>query len=257
MKNQPISNRFRYALAGIKASIRTERSFRAHIIVAVFVVAVLLVTRPAPFWWAALLLAVGVMMVAELVNTAVEKLVDHLHPDQHEIIGTVKDTPAGAVLVACTAGALVFVAFCGRNCVNRRHKSLTFCGNILRYNPEPLSLDERYMAKEPITTPNLLNAGDSTTHIPPETAASTQHYVLPEIDATGLPTGEGRWNAMVQRAEAKAGRPLGISREDLERAKRQTLASEGNPPEQSRKPLPPSLLAWSNMTIVLPNALGR
>jgi diacylglycerol kinase (ATP) len=111
MKNQSIWKRFGYALQGIQASIRTERSFRAHIAVAVFVVAVLLVTRPAPLWWGLMLLTTSVMMAVELVNTAVEKLVDFIHPGQHEVIGVVKDTLAGAVLVVCTAGVFVFAAF--------------------------------------------------------------------------------------------------------------------------------------------------
>lgn len=111
MKNQPIWKRSVYALQGLKATIRSERSFRAHLMSAAFVIVVLLATRPAPVWWALLLLATGLMMVAELINTAVEKLVDFIHPGQHEVIGVVKDTLAAAVFVSCTAGGLVFLAF--------------------------------------------------------------------------------------------------------------------------------------------------
>jgi undecaprenol kinase len=46
-----------------------------------------------------------------LVNTAVEKLIDHVHPDQHEIVGIVKDTLAGAVLTLSVTSLLTFAAF--------------------------------------------------------------------------------------------------------------------------------------------------
>jgi len=111
VKNQHIFRRFQYALQGLRASWRSEKSFRAHIMVFIFVLDLLLVTRPAPVWWALLLLASAVMIAVELINTAVEKLVDHLHPAQHEAVGAVKDILAAAVLVACLAGGLVLIAF--------------------------------------------------------------------------------------------------------------------------------------------------
>jgi undecaprenol kinase len=111
MKNQHIIRRFQFALAGLKESWRSEKSVRAHIAVGVAVLTLLLVTHPAPLWWALLLLAWGLMLAVELVNTALEKLVDHLHPDQHAIIGVVKDTLAAAVLVMCVIGGVVLLAF--------------------------------------------------------------------------------------------------------------------------------------------------
>jgi diacylglycerol kinase (ATP) len=103
--------RFRFAMQGLMATVKTERSFRSHIISAVLVLALLMLTRPAPLWWAILLLASGFMMATELVNTAVEKLIDYLHPAQHEVVGVVKDTLAGAVFISCAAGAVALAAF--------------------------------------------------------------------------------------------------------------------------------------------------
>ncbi len=48
------------------------------------------------------------MIALEPINTAVEKLIDHVHPDQHAIVGIVKDTLAGAVLVMSATPLLVF-----------------------------------------------------------------------------------------------------------------------------------------------------
>ena len=111
MKNHNFRRRFGFAWAGLKLSWQTERSFRTHIVGAVFVFIVLAATRPAPIWWAILFLAAGAVIALEAINTAVEKLIDHVHPDQHEIVGVVKDTLAGAVLVTSFTALLVFAAF--------------------------------------------------------------------------------------------------------------------------------------------------
>lgn len=111
MKNRTFRHRLGYALAGIGISWRTERTFRTLSLGMGFILAVLLAARPAAIWWAVLLLTAGGVVALELVNTAVEKLIDHVHPDQHEIVGIVKDTLAGAVLAMSATSLLVFAAF--------------------------------------------------------------------------------------------------------------------------------------------------
>ena len=111
MKNHNFFRRFGYAWTGLKISWRSERSFRTHVAGAAFVMIVLAVTRPAPVWWAILLLVAGAVIALEAINTAVEKLIDHIHPDEHSIVGIVKDTLAGAVLVMSATALLVFAAF--------------------------------------------------------------------------------------------------------------------------------------------------
>jgi diacylglycerol kinase (ATP) len=56
-------------------------------------------------------LAVGLVLVAEMANTAIETLADHLHPGQHPEIGVVKDVAAGAVLVASLVAVVVGLAY--------------------------------------------------------------------------------------------------------------------------------------------------
>ncbi|MFC7049182.1 diacylglycerol kinase [Emcibacter nanhaiensis] len=113
MKNQPLYKRLGFAWDGIKISWQTEKSFRFHVAATSFVILLLLVTRPAPLWWAILLLTCGLVLALELVNTAVEKLVDHLHPDLHPAIKITKDALAGAVLIASLIAVGVFAAFMG------------------------------------------------------------------------------------------------------------------------------------------------
>lgn len=111
MKNHNLLQRLGYAWSGLKTSWSSEKSFRTQVGGFVFVIVVLFVTQPNPVWWALLLLTSGGVLTAELINTAVEKLLDHLHPDQHPMLKTVKDTLAGAVLVISVTALLVFSTF--------------------------------------------------------------------------------------------------------------------------------------------------
>jgi diacylglycerol kinase len=111
VKNRTFRYRLGFALAGIRTSWQTERTFRTISLGMAFILVVLLVTRPEPLWWAILLLTAGAVVALELINTAVEKLIDHVHPDRHEIVGIVKDTLAGAVLTMSITALLVFAAF--------------------------------------------------------------------------------------------------------------------------------------------------
>ncbi|HEY6611360.1 MAG TPA: diacylglycerol kinase [Pseudomonas sp.] len=111
MKGQPFIKRVGFALHGLRLAVQREGSLRTHLLAAAAVLVLLLATRPEALWWALLALAVGLVLVAELVNSALEALIDHLHPDSHPEIGAAKDIAAGAALVASGVALLVGVAF--------------------------------------------------------------------------------------------------------------------------------------------------
>jgi diacylglycerol kinase (ATP) len=111
MKNQSLLYRLGFALTGLQETWRTEHSFKTHIVAAVAVVGVLLWLEPAPLWWAIAALTIGLVLAAEVFNTAIENLADHLHPAQHPKIRAVKDCAAGAVLVTSVAALAVAAAF--------------------------------------------------------------------------------------------------------------------------------------------------
>ncbi|MDN2704450.1 diacylglycerol kinase [Janthinobacterium sp. SUN100] len=111
MKNQPFHKRMGFALQGLSATFRKESSFRLQCLAALMVLIVLAWNRPATIWWALLLLNCGMVLAAELFNTALENLIDHLHPALHPSIKIVKDCAAGAVLILSISAICVFVAF--------------------------------------------------------------------------------------------------------------------------------------------------
>jgi undecaprenol kinase len=111
LKNQSFAARLRFALAGFVHALAAERSVRIHLLALAAAIAVLVYLRPAPVWWALILLTGSAVIAAELFNTALETLADHLHPELHPQIRIVKDCAAAAVLVLavgalCVAAAL-------------------------------------------------------------------------------------------------------------------------------------------------------
>jgi undecaprenol kinase len=110
-KNQSFPRRVRFALAGLATAVRSEHSLRYQVGALAGVLIVLLVVRPEPIWWALAALASCSVIAAELFNTALEHLADHLHPEVHPSIRIVKDCAAAAVLVASCGALLVAVAF--------------------------------------------------------------------------------------------------------------------------------------------------
>ena len=109
-KNQPFIRRLRFALQGLAAAWRSERNFRIQLGALLSVVIVLVALGIEPVWWALVLLTSGSVLAAELFNTALEHLADHLHPQTHVQIQIVKDCAAAAVLVASCAAIAVGVA---------------------------------------------------------------------------------------------------------------------------------------------------
>ncbi len=83
------------------------------------VLAALVYLRPAPVWWALVLLVSCAVIAAELFNTAIERLADHVQPDPHPQIRVIKDCAAAAVLVL-SAGALCVAAALALSLWNER-----------------------------------------------------------------------------------------------------------------------------------------
>jgi diacylglycerol kinase (ATP) len=111
LKNQPFARRLAFAWRGIVDAVGSERSMRSHSLAFALVLGVLVVTRPSPGWWAALISAAALVLITELLNTALEALADHFHPEIDPLIARAKDCAAGAVLVAAVAAIAVAAAF--------------------------------------------------------------------------------------------------------------------------------------------------
>lgn len=119
MKNLSFAARLKFAFAGLAHAIAAEHSIRTQLLALVVVLGALAYWRPAPVWWAVVLLISSAVIAAELFNTAIEGLADQLHPEAHPQIRVVKDCAAAAVLVlsagaVCVAVALAFSLWSAR-----------------------------------------------------------------------------------------------------------------------------------------------
>ncbi|WP_317191382.1 diacylglycerol kinase family protein [Hymenobacter guriensis] len=103
---------FGYAFRGVAAALRTEVHLRLHAAATLVVLGLGWYFKITPGEWAAVALSVGAVWCAELMNTAIEAVVNLVSPEYHPLAGRAKDVAAGAVLVmalaALTVGLLVF-----------------------------------------------------------------------------------------------------------------------------------------------------
>lgn len=107
MKNRNFVERLGFAVAGLAAAFRRERSFRTHLVFAGLAGLALLILWPPPVWWALVAVVIALVLAFELVNSAIEAVIDLLHPERHEEIRAAKDMVAGAVLVISLAALVV------------------------------------------------------------------------------------------------------------------------------------------------------
>ena len=98
---------FRYAWQGIRGCIGKEQNLSFHLITTVIVIAAGFGFGITPTEWIAVVLCIGLVIAAELFNSAIERLVDLVSPQRHPLAGQVKDIAAGAVLVCALAAAVV------------------------------------------------------------------------------------------------------------------------------------------------------
>lgn len=98
---------FRYASEGIFHSLRTERNFKFHLVAAIVVISVGLLTDLTKIEWFVVILLIAGMLALELMNSAVERIVDLVTVEQHPLAKQAKDLAAGAVLIYALGSAII------------------------------------------------------------------------------------------------------------------------------------------------------
>lgn len=112
-RKEPIYKSFEYAFEGIFTCIRKERNMKIHCVFAILVIIAGVIFEISLAEWCICLTLFGLVMALELVNTAVEAVVDLVTEEQKPLAKIAKDTAAGAVLIAAImaagAGCIIFV----------------------------------------------------------------------------------------------------------------------------------------------------
>lgn len=123
---------FRFAVEGIVHVFRTQRHMRFHFYTVVLVLALGLLFRLNRIEMSILFLVVSGVLITEMVNTAVESVVDMVTQAYHPLAKLAKDIAAGAVLIASITAAVVgIILFFGDKQVTKLHISMT-------QNPQPI-----------------------------------------------------------------------------------------------------------------------
>ena len=104
-----------YALEGIIHVLRTQRNMRIHFAVAVAVLVVAIVTNVTKLELISLLLAIAFVLIAEMINSALEAAIDVATTSFDPLAKLAKDIAAGAVLIAAiNAVAVGYLVFSGK-----------------------------------------------------------------------------------------------------------------------------------------------
>ena len=111
-----------YASRGLLAAVRTERNMRIHLGFVALVVVAGVVLGLQVWEWVAVLICCALVLGAELMNTAIEAVVDLVSPEYNELAGRAKDVAAASVWVTALFSAAVGVIIFGRAvCVPLTH----------------------------------------------------------------------------------------------------------------------------------------
>ena len=98
---------FKFALRGIAKAFTTERNMRLHGVAVLFVVGAGFYFNISPLEWIALIFCCGIVLCAEIINTAIEEIVNFISPEKNEKAALIKDLSAGAVLITAIMALVI------------------------------------------------------------------------------------------------------------------------------------------------------
>lgn len=107
MRKRSIIRSFNYAVSGIILALKTEKHMRIHYGLAIFIILLSLFFDFSRTEFLLLLFAVSLVLITEMINTAIERVVDLITKDYHALARLAKDISAGAVLIATINSVIV------------------------------------------------------------------------------------------------------------------------------------------------------
>lgn len=107
LKDKKKSIGFTYAWNGLREIFVHERNFRIHIGAAIIVVVLGIILQLTSIEWAILFVVIALVLILEILNSIIERMVDYIHPEYHRTAKFIKDAAAGAVLVAAISSVII------------------------------------------------------------------------------------------------------------------------------------------------------
>lgn len=106
-ESKKIINSFKYAISGIKLAFKEERNMKIHFLAMTLVIILGIVLKITKLEWIICIILFGLVISAELLNTAIETLTNVVMPEKNEKAKITKDVAAGAVLVMAIVSAII------------------------------------------------------------------------------------------------------------------------------------------------------
>lgn len=107
VKTKKLVNSFKYAFQGLISSFKTERNMKIHILIMLLVITSGVILKISAMDWIICVILFGIVISAELFNTAIETTVDMITPFRDPKAKLAKDISAGAVLVLAITSIIV------------------------------------------------------------------------------------------------------------------------------------------------------
>ena len=103
----PLLKAFKCAFAGIKHAIVTQRNFKIHLAVALMAIILSIMFKLDALEFSIVVICIFLVFSFELVNTAIESIVDLVSPEWNELAKHAKDCAAGAVLIVSIMSVII------------------------------------------------------------------------------------------------------------------------------------------------------
>jgi len=105
-----IGRAFRNTIGGFREGLGTEAAIKQEAAIAVIAVPVAFYVATSLWVWVALIGSLLLLLAVEFLNTAIERLCNHLHPEKHEAIRVTKDLASAGVFCVIAVAGLIWIA---------------------------------------------------------------------------------------------------------------------------------------------------
>jgi len=106
-------NSINYSMAGLRYAYKNEQSMTIHVSITAAIIILGIILDISRLEWIICIFLLGIIMATELINTALEAVVDLITQDYHPLAKIAKDTASAAVfvfsLVAVIIGGIIFI----------------------------------------------------------------------------------------------------------------------------------------------------
>jgi diacylglycerol kinase len=98
---------FVYAGKGLWEAVQTQFNIRFHFFAAIIVISMSWYFKLSTFEWCFVIISIAMVLMAELLNTAIEYLTDFVSPEHNNLAGKVKDIASAAVFISALCSAVI------------------------------------------------------------------------------------------------------------------------------------------------------